>query len=57
MMSVPEFPTPVECSLGRCLWQAGKINEFGKMLTDSGLTRRLTPAQLKRLSEKVKRDG
>ena len=55
-MSIPTFPTPAECSLGRCLWQAGKINEFGKMLTDSGLTRRLTPAQLKRLSEKVKRD-
>ena len=41
------------CSLGRCLWQAGRINEFHKMLSDSGLTRRLTKAQLETVARKA----
>ena len=41
------------CSVGRCLWQAGRINEFHKLLNDSGLTRRLTKAQLETVARKA----
>ena len=41
------------CTLGRCLWQAGRIEEFSKMLSDSGLTRRLTKAQLETVARKA----
>ena len=41
------------CSLGRCLWQAGRINEFHKLLNDSGLTRRLTKQQLETVARKA----
>jgi hypothetical protein len=41
------------CTVGRCLWQAGRINDFAKLLADSGLTRRLTREQLETVARKA----
>jgi hypothetical protein len=41
------------CTVGRCLWQFGRINDFAKLLADSGLTRRLTREQLETVARKA----
>lgn len=55
MLTEANFPSPATCALGRVLFQGGNINELHKILSDSGLTRRLTREQLEHLSRKVAR--